>query len=217
MHIQQTDDFSVKFGRQPDLGMEGQKAFPFVYTFVNANDAYWRPHTTLTSQVNAISNLSSLGPVVPANSKINIAVRLDADYNFKLLSIKYSVYGFTASRPSLTVPYTWYENINATQSDGMDVDTEKIGTPLFHYINMTLSFQGSGSQIIYGGDDPGPLYHGRIPLHIDTVQGYDYGYMVARTPYLLPMQGIMSFDITNSHPTSDLVVCAAIYGMKIRL
>lgn len=223
-----TRDFAAKFGRAPDMGMEGQKSFPFIYTMINRQDSQWRPHASLANITDAVDNIvKGVGPLVKANSKITHNVMLDPDYIFKLLAIKYSVYSVYEippnGAPGHVSPYEWYEQVSPDQSEGIDPDMLKVGTPLTHYIGMTLSFTGSGtSHIMYGGDDQGPtprMLNGsrREPLPIETIQGYDYGFMTLRTPHLLPQQACLVFEITNSHPSRDLVIGAAIYGLKIRL
>jgi hypothetical protein len=222
-----TVDFGVKFGRHPDMGLEGQKAFPFIYTFINRNDDQWAAHASLTNQTDALDNIvKGIGPLIPANSRITHNVMLDPDYIFKLLSIKYSVYHAYEVPPNGAPghfdSYQWYENLSGNQSDGVDPDTDKIGTPLTQFIGMTLSFSGSQSAIMYGGDDQGAvprMINGnrREPLPVESIQGYDYGYLTLRTPRLLPQQACLIFEISNTHATKDLVVGAAIYGLKIRL
>jgi len=285
-----TRDFAVKFGRHPDMGLESEKAFPFIYTFRNRNDDLWTAGTTLTNQSDAINNVvNGIGPLVPANSRITHNVMLDQDYIFKLLNIKYTAYRFvpsisgsataavsstntslTDTRLSMNVDeyvnctvtcngktllvtsntatkftgaawsggsnpgngnlwtispvgnYQSYENVGPQQTDGLDPDMNKIGTPLSNFISMTLSFSGSQAQILYGGDDCGPLPRLKLgsrrePIPVSSVQGYDYGFLALRTPKLLTQQACLIFDITNTHPTKDLVVGAAIYGMKIRM
>jgi hypothetical protein len=200
------------------MGLESEKAFPFIYTFRNRSDDAWAAQTTITAQAAAITNVvNGIGPTVPAASRITHNVMLDADYIFKLLSIKY-----TACYVSSTPDYQWYENCGILQSDGLDPDMNKIGTPLSCYIGMTLSFSGAQAQVLYGGDDCGPvprMQYGsrREPILVNSIQGYDYGFLALRTPKLLTQQACLIFDITNTHPTKDLVVGAVIYGMKIRM
>jgi len=217
MFEQRTEDYSVKFGQDPSLGLEGQKSFPFIFSLVNRNDDTWTPVTPGNQP-----SLANLGPLVPAASKLNHNVLLDPDYAFKLLSIRYGVNYWT---PPTHIPgrYVWYENINSAAgagglSDGVDPDTDKVGTPLVRFMGISLSFQGAGSTTLYGGQDAGYLRNGqRIPLPADTIQGYDYGVCTMRTPFLLPRQGVLTFEFTNSHATKDLYVAAAIYGVKVRL
>jgi hypothetical protein len=271
-----TRDFAVKFGRMPDHGLEGQKAFPFIYTFVNHNDDTWE--ATLTG----IPSLANIGPTIPAGATRQINVLLDPDYNYKLLSVKYTAY-YWREAINLANQYEWYEDdptidgvnvpvmaadlfnnagglpvapnvgdtwkaqatangwtinriyrwdgsvwIDLTSvapwqvSEGMDPGMDVIGTSLARYLRVTLSFQGSGSNVLYGGDylnivPNANVVNGRLPLPMEVLQGYDYGYMTTRTPYLLPRQGMMVFEVTNMHPRKALIAGAAIYGMKIRL
>lgn len=207
--IPTTRDFAVKFGRDPSLGLEGQKAFPFIYSFINHNDDTWTPVAPPV-----IPSVSCIGPIVPANSKITHNVLLDPDYNFKFLNIKYTCYRRVTGAFN---GYVWYKTSSA-DNYGMDPGMNYEGTTLYRYIGITLSVQGSGnSTILHGGPDTGPIYAGkRIPLPLEAVQGYDYGFLAVRTPYLLPRQAVMSFEITNTS-TYDLTVGAAIYGMKIRI
>ena len=132
-----TRDFAAKFGRHPDMGMEGQKSFPFIYTLINRQNSQWRPQTdvALATQAGAVANIvNGIGPLVPANSKINFNVMLDPNYIFKLLSIKYCVY-YAYEIPPNGAPghfgdYEWYENINNapiySESDGIDPDALKL-------------------------------------------------------------------------------------------
>jgi len=209
-HIQQTEDYAVKFGRDPSLGLEGQRAFPFIYTFVNHSDDKWVPG------VSGLGNLSNLGPVVPAGSKRQVNVLLDADYNFKLLAIRYSAYAYTDETHSF-----YWKDIDPLPpltpiSGGMADEVDWMGDDLVKYVGVTLSFQGSGSNILYGGPNVGALGGQRVPLPLDVIQGFEYGFLTTRTPYLLPRQGIMVFELTNKF-SDDVVVAAAIYGMKIRI
>jgi len=204
-HIQRTEDFSVKFGRDPAMGLEGQKAFPFIYTLVNHSDDPW------VKSAGGLANLNCLGPIIPTGASKQINVLLDADYNFKLLAIRYSVYAYDQG-----IGYYWYDTQQATISGGMEDEVDWPGDALWKYVGVTLSFQGSGSNILYGGTDTGALGGARVPLQLDTIQGFEYGFLVTRTPYLLPRQGVLVFEFTNNKRV-DVVVAAAIYGMKIRV
>jgi hypothetical protein len=207
------------------MGLEGQKAFPFIYTFVNHSDDPW-----VKSQM-GLANLNCLGPVVPAMANgipgaKTINVMLDPDYNFKLLDIRYSVYKYLGGQRGTN--YYWYiapatPAFLTNQADALENDNIAWkGEPLSNYIRITLSYAGSGNSAIqYGGPHMTPYtpaydVNGRFPVPLETIQGYDYGVLTTRTPCLLPRQGCMVFDITNDS-SYDVVVAAAIYGMKIRV
>jgi len=223
MPIPQTRDFAVKFGRQPDMGLEGLKAFPFIFTFVNSNNVDWQAQTgQFATLAAAEANLSTFAPRVEANSLRTINVMLDPDYNFKLLAIRYSVYTYDSRLQ--TIP--WYVDTITTAgagglSEGMNPDENWIGNSLTNYVRVTLSYSGSGSIVQYGGNALNPVpnqydVNGRLPLPLAVAQGYEAGFTPIRTPYLLPRQGCMVFDVKNDY-SQPVFVAAAIYGMKIRM
>lgn len=206
-------DYSVKFGKSIDRGLEGQKAFPFIYTFINSTDDPWKPVAAGTQP-----SLACIGPAIGPGATVQWPVRLDPDHNYKLISIKYTVYYWDTR----DLWYRWNDLDDTGQLElgNCDVDEEhNYSTKLSRFIRITLSFQGSGSRIIYGGMDPNSIVSGtgRFPLTLEVMQGYDYGYAQVRTPYLLPREGVMIFDITNTHDVKTLTVGAAIYGLKVRI
>jgi hypothetical protein len=199
-------DYSVKFGRDPRQGLYSEKAIPFFYSLVNHNDVDWvpQPNPLIAPDISTYAV-----PCLPA-AITPLYVRLDPDYNYKLIAIKYSVYYKDRTG------YAWYENSNAAAVYSPDVLP---GTPYSGYIYVSLSIQGSGSQTLFGGQNVQSINDGaaNIPLAISAMQGYEYGYQALRCEYLVPMQGIFSFEFTNKHPTKTLYVAAMMYGMKIRL
>jgi hypothetical protein len=224
MAIPCNKDFSVQFGKSPDMGLEGMKAFPFIYTFINHNDNPWKPYLADCNLL-SFQALSNITRTIPATGTKTINVILDPDYNFKLLGIRYSAYKYVPPSPPNGTPgvskFPWYTHSLTVVSDGIDTDMNKIGTPLIRYIRATVSFQGSGSTVLYGGQNiysvPNAMtVNGKTPLPMEASQGHDYGHFRVRTPYLLPMQGTIVFEVTNDFE-EDLAVAAAIYGMKIRI
>lgn len=220
--MQKVSDYAIKFGRTPEMGLEPQKSFPFIYTFVNYSDCQWRPSSdpVITDPDTFLNNAYVK---VPENGKATVNVLLDADYTFKLLNIKYSVVKFHSGGEEQPIPVFTSVDPFSPAADGMDQDENFIGVPFSSYLGITLSFQSSGSKVLYGGINSGALGGDRIPLAVGSSQGYAYGFQAIRTPYTLPRQAIMVFELTNSLPVSqtslpnNLYVAAAIYGMKIRL
>jgi len=208
-------DRTVRLGRSVDMGFGPNKAFPFVYNFVNKGDDNWRPG------LGVVANLvNGMGVIVPAQagvlnsgvSPVQHVVRLDPDYNFKMLGIKYTVY-YVDFRLNV---YDWYDDPVGYYYESTDNQTQ-YGTPLWHYIRASVSFIGD-SRYLYGdtvfNPATGPM---KLPLPTDVLQGYDVCPVTLRVPYLLPSNGIILFELTNTHPTKDLKVGAGIFGMKIRL
>lgn len=207
-------NFSIRFGETVDRGMEEQTVFPFMYTMIPFDRDQW----DLVKANSPLSNLSDIGPQVPPSSNVQHAVVLDPDYMFKLLWIKYTVYAYY---PGNAVPgrYIWYGLGQPPVLQVFDYQTS-YGTQLLRDLRVTISFYGSQGNILYGGknlDAASNLQGDRLPLPIDSVQGYDYGIGQIKSPYLLPRQSTIMFEITNTNTAFTFVVGALIYGMKVRL
>jgi len=202
--------YAIRFGEGVDKGLEAQKAFPFIYTFIPSAQDTWEIDK-------ARANLTGIGPVIPAGQTILKQVKLDADYNFLLLWIKLTCYYLDAGTGS----YLWYEPVANWFGEQGDYQAA-IGTPLINSIRSAVWMEAPDSRILYGGMPTtqipsGPVYGSKIPLPMSVLQGYDFGYGQLRTPYFLPSSGMMVFQLTNTHAIKTLTVGAAIYGLKVRL
>jgi len=246
-------DYSVKFGRDPRKGLYAEKAIPYFYALLNHNDVDWIPGVTPP-------DLTPFTVRCRANAVTPHYIRLEPDYNYKLLAIKYGTYyakalpeaplfdntlalpvapvlgdryiaqftnlGWTAGITyrwngtawlvDILYQYEWYENINPAAAY---LENVPLGTSYTGYIQVSLCAEGSGSTVLFGGQNIQAFFNtaARIPLSVSCMQGYEYGYQALRCEYLLPMQGVLAFEFTNTHPTKDILVCAMLYGMKIRL
>lgn len=209
MNLYHNENYAVRFGESVDMGKGTQKAFPFIYNFIPSDKDEWESVKAAATA----ANLTGIGPTVPSGGTIQHPVTLDPDYNFKLLWIKYTAYWFD---PEAEI-YVWYEPIGGWTDEQGDYQT-KIGTPLVNSLRIKLSAYGPDSRILYGDFDMQAASANAInPAPVEALQGYDFGWGQLRTPYLLPREGLLMFEITNEHAIKDLVVGAAIYGMKIRL
>lgn len=260
-------DYSVKFGRDPVMGLEGKNVFPFMYSLVNHNDIDWKPAPlTLVADIpvspevgQRFTAANTSGPyfsgciyqwsgsswfqsgpdlstyciLCKANSVTPHYVRLDPDYNYKLIALKYTAYSLHQDSNPLQMSVLQ----NAVTDAGivapprppmetmLYLEHSMPGTRYTSFISVTLSVQGSGSQTLFGGQNVQAINGGaaRIPLAVDCMQGYEYGFQALRCEYIAPLQGVLSFEFTNSLPVpeegpeNDLYVSAAIYGFKIRL
>lgn len=253
-------DYSVKFGRDPVMGLEGKNVFPFMYSLVNHNDIDWKPAPlTLVADIpvspevgqrftaantsgpyfsgciyqwngtawfQTTPDLSTYCILCKANSVTPHYVRLDPDYNYKIIAIKYMAY----SAEQDATPISLFTLQNAVIDGNLKetflyLEHSMPGTRYTSFISVSLSVQGSGSQTLFGGQNVQAINGGadRIPLAVDCMQGYEYGFQALRCEYLAPLQGILSFEFTNSLPVpeegpeNDLYVSAAIYGFKVRL
>ena len=211
--LRNNPDYAVQFGRSVDMGLGPQKAFPFFYNFVPSDKDNW----DLVKGGGSAANLQGIGPQVGPNATIDHVINLDADSNFTLLSLKYTVYHI----PELALAgYRWYDIIPAGWfQEQFDYQTS-YGTPLSRYIEISISFIGPDGRYLYGGQNLDAVTNNRgglLPLPIEVSQGYDFGYGQLRTPYLLPTNGSVMVKITNTHTVKTLVVGGILQGMKVRI
>lgn len=200
-------DRAVQFGQTVDMGLgEENRAYPFVYNLVPGPEDRWE-------QDKSTDNLSGIGPVVPSGATVDYYLRTDKDYPFLALFLKYTVYWLSQG------VYYWYDPVPGHFLEPFDYQTA-IGTPLTHYLDVTLSIVVSQDRTIYGGYNTNPVQSGGrqvIPLPIRAVQGYDYGFGSIILPYLISNPATIRFRFTNRHTVKDLRVGAALYGKKVRV
>jgi len=96
---------SVQMGTFSSHSLEKEKAFPFIYTLVNAASnlitsatgqviPLWSPNGANNAPcATGLSNICP--PAIGPGQTVSIPVVLDPDYNFKLLNIKYLAYYLT--------------------------------------------------------------------------------------------------------------------------
>lgn len=204
--------YAAQFGRTVDRGIEGgETAFPFIYTFIPKDRDNWER----TKDPTLLANFSDVGPIVAAGGQCDVGVTLDADYNFKLLSIKYTVY---ALDPRGATPYFYWHtstpNFFLDPMQPMGIVHNRLERKL--RINVFWMPQG---EYLYGSvntrtqtTETLPI----IPMVIGASQGNEYGPGQFHTPLLLPANGLLRFDIHNDNAES-VVVGATIFGLKVRL
>lgn len=95
--------------------------------------------------------------------------------------------------------------------------------PLIRSIRVNLSVVhnsrylfGQNSNHLRPFNPTDPATYPVVPIEMTAMQGNEYGYGQEATPYLLPQNGMLKFEITNFSPL-DVVVAAAIYGLKVKL
>lgn len=225
-------DFSVKFNRSVDMGLETQKAFPFIYTLVSSQADQWTPQATDAAtwgQPEGLANISFVGPTIAAAQTVEYPLRLDPDCNFKMLNIKYTAYAFSDRSPGTYNQYIWNYDYPGVANNMQMVEEESsinsFVVPLTSMLQVSLSFAGAGSKYIYGGENLDDIVNQRgslLPIGLQMMQGYNYGFGQVRSPFLLPREGALVFKFTNLSGIRDrigmnITVGAAIYGMKVRL
>jgi len=211
MSIQNPVDYAVQFGKTVDKGRGGGPlAFPFWYNFIPDEEDNWDQ----VKGSGTLQNLEGIGVPVAPGTTVNHAVRMDSDYNFRLLWIKYTVYYWNPAGL-----YEWYNNEAGFFLYQFDYQ-HAIGTPLVNFLDVSVTAKGPDGRYLYGGMNLNAVTNNRgslDPHPVENLQGYDFGYGQLRTPYLLPRSGLVNFEITNTHPTKTLKVGGCIFGMKVRI
>jgi hypothetical protein len=213
-----SSDFAVKFGQTVDKGYRGTpKAIPYTYGLVSGFNDRWEQVKDPTSLA---GDFQDVGPVIPAGGKVSVPVVLDADYNFKLLYIKYVGYTLLSSEGPPFSYFAWHD----VPPPDMDLDMPNllasVHSSVLRQVRVNVSFQHSG-QYLYGNTSATFQQQQQtmrlpIPLPVIGVQGNEFPVLAIRTAILLPANGVITYDIYNDN-TYDIVVGAYACGMKVRL
>lgn len=208
-------NYAAAFGNTADKGMRGTPiAFPFIYNLINSSQDLWEQ----VKNPALLDNLTGIGPVVPAGGHVVVPVLLDADYNFKLLYIRYTVHKLFSS-PNGPI-FVWHEPFTGV-FDPADNWNEP-HTELTRHVRVNVWFQ-TNSQALYGAPwntqtppQPNSANRDPLPVVVASLQGNEYAIEPARLPMLLPAAGAIMYDIYNDFDV-DVVVGATAHGMKVRL
>jgi hypothetical protein len=207
-------NYAVQFGHNAEHGLKGNaQAWPFIYTFRNTQDVNW----DVTKKLTGNPSLAFLGPIVPGQGLVRHNVQLDPDFIFKLLYIQYSIYAWAVEPPQAGV-FAWHHpNLPGLWVDPTQPESS-VSARLDQYLRINVQFQPQGRWIYGQHNNLEQTANLRDPQPISphTLQGYEYGPSYTRTPILLPPNGHLHFEIYNDN-AYDVVVAAAIYGMKVRM
>jgi hypothetical protein len=200
--------FAVQFGKSVDRGREGGcTAFPFMYTFVNRDQDRWDQ----VKVPGSLLDLADIGPIIPAGGTAQITVILDADHFYKLLYIKYVAW-WAVEGGKLFSQYN-------VLGYGLDtVSGNALYDPILQRVKVNV-LVGHNGRYLYGNQNDWFSPTERrpvVPVTPNALQGAQDGWGQVRTPYLLPQNGSLRFELWNEN-TFSVVVGAMIYGMKVRL
>ena len=198
-------DRSVQYGRAVDQGLGENKVFPFWYSFVNREDDTYIDGTSGT--------LASLGLTVASGAQGVFIIKLQADYPYQLMNIRYKAYFDNAG------VIEWYNNEAGFFLDVADYQTA-IGTPLYRFIALSAIARGGDGRYIYGGANLNMAVIGggpEIRVPPSAIQGYENGAGIMNSEYLLPADGAIELRISNNHPSKTLVVTGETFGYKVRI
>lgn len=209
MNQRNSPDYAVRFGETVDAAMgDHNRAFPFIYSLVQREDDTWE-------QNKGIDVMDSIGPRILAGGQVDHAIKLDPDYMYKLLWAKFCAY-YNAQGT-----YLWYEPVLAGGNMLLEYDYQTvIGTPLVASLRISISMHGPDGRYLYGGKNLDNMVNQQgdlSPVDPGAIQGYEYGWGQLRTPYLLPREGLIRLQITNTHSVKALYVGGLLYGLKVRI
>lgn len=202
-------DRAVEFGRNIDMGLDPQKAFPYIYTLVPSREDRW-PYSVDMDGVRTYNNMAGMGPAVQSGEIRTFQVVLDSDLIYMMKWVRFTVYWYD----SRTGFYEWYEPGTADMIDGQMDPNTVIGSPLLRSLKIGIHVEPSG-QYIAGAPDAAT----QIPQRVSpvTIQGFDTGIGQVNIPRLCPANGMIVFTIENTHAIKTLIVGGCIYGYKIRM
>lgn len=178
-----------------------QKQFPFMYTFL-----------TPTTDKQADPGLA-----IASNSRMLKHIRLDPDYAYRMLWVKYVAFEKDGTR---YIPF----DLNRTVFELPGDPAALAGDVLTNHLFISLTVLSSDSRTILGGKNLQPwrsdndplLENDLVPMNAGAGQGYLNGYGEVRTPYLCPKDGVLQFRLYNNHDAT-LYVNALIFGLKVRV
>lgn len=209
---------SVRMGEIPDYGLSDRenRAFPFFYNFVNAEDDRYEQEKA-QGFPNYEDRLVDVGPLVNQNGgSVLHPIRMDPDYNFKLLWLRYTAYYIQREGGSNDI--TWYTRPPGFFLEQGDYQSA-IGTPFTQFIRISVFMSGLGERYLYGGavqNQVQTAINGLVPVEVSCIQGYEYGYAQVLHPILLPKEGTLMLRITNLYDL-PLHVGGIAAGLKVRI
>jgi len=189
---------AVKFGEVPRY--HNIKAWPFWYPFIPY------PYLDTDSQNNG---LGLMGFTIAAGAIQEIPVVLQPDVIYQLLDIKYNAYYDTGGGK-----YAWYETPAGYTPQPKATAQVR---PLYTYLETSLIISSIKDTYVYGGLQ----YEGLTglqerPLNIRTLQGFNSGKGVLRTPFQVPREATIKVKIRNNY-TSSIVVNGVLFGYKVAI
>jgi hypothetical protein len=204
---------------------EEEKAFAFLYTVVPTVAAGIFDPSGVYGTVKSPGYITVPTAGAPT---VDVPLRLDDDYNFKLLAIRYI--GLMPFAVNGTTGYTSYYKVGLQNSSSSMLDEKQNypGQPVTSFLNVKVSLDGLGGRILYGSTNASAttmtINHTSSSTflnNISNMQGGEYGFITLRTPALLPRSSMVTFSFVSSiiaaGVTANIYVNAVMYGMKVRV
>lgn len=192
---------AIPFGQSADGALGDNKAFPYIYNFVNSMDD---PQTIM----------GGIGPVVVAGATVKHIVAVDSDYNFFPRWLRLTIYYLNVGAGT----YEWWDTPPTSPilvGNPLVDRLSDFGVPLAASIGVTLTYLPDARSAF--GDQQPNSFTPALPIPLPLLQGEDAGIRSISVPYMLPAQGKLVFALTNSHATKDLFVGGCVFGWKVRL
>jgi len=150
-----------------------------------------------------------MGFTIPAGGIQEIPVVLQPDVIYQLLDIKYNAYYDTGGGK-----YAWFE-VPAGYTPQPKATAQV--RPLYTYLETSLIISSIKDTYVYGGLQ----YEGLTglqerPLNIRTLQGFDSGKGVLRTPFQVPREATIKVKIRNNF-SSSVIVNGVLFGYKVAI
>lgn len=187
---------AVPFGNLIDNVRDDNRAYPYLYNFVDRTDD---PNTVM----------GGIGPTIPALTYVKHIIRMREDFTYLPRWIRYTVYYLNPGPGT----FEWFDT-TPPPSPALYANRMSYGDPLYRLVSIDMAWQPD-DRVVMG--NPSGALGSTISIPLELQSGIDSGMLGVKVPYMLPAMGNIVLTIHNNHATKALTVGGCIFGWKARL
>lgn len=218
-HLQQN---AIRFDGSARL--DAGEAFPFFYAFVREvplSDGIEDFDDPATLAHNAFAGISADGVLVPAGTssepgRADVHIRMDTDYNFDLLEVRYMAKPDGAAAREFFAGST--PSPNQFGFPEYKSHPYRFRTPFYEYLRVSLFVRSGIARDLFGGasvlNRNGDKTFKEEPIVISAMQGSDDGKGCLRVPHLISKGAVVTVRVQNFR-TTTMRVDGCLFGYKV--
>lgn len=201
------------------------KAFPYFYDFLRSPYSLNAPQQDqgspgILAPTSSYAGDAPDGISVPSGITKDINLRLDPDFAFHLLDVKYTA----RLAPDERYPATQVREVmlgNSPQQGFIQYYSHpfKLPQPVYEYLRVSLYARSGTDRVLYGDlsktSSLGNQTAQYTPVPMTSMQGFECGKGSVRTEYICAAQSIITVRVTNLHPSLAIVVDGYLFGYKV--